>query len=292
MRPTKDDIKAWLKNTQRSREWLASQFGDTKKKTVDNWLSSNQDIPIGILTAIGRMMEDDRRLADAEAKSSSIGHGDQQIFSVQVNLETFRSYNRAAVARGLTLEEWIIKTCDDEVTRLANPAERNIVPITAAPAARVAEATYEPAARGGRGAGKSRVKTYWLDLVGGVAAGSPISSDLVIEPIPVGKEYPEDHYALVVSGRSMEPKISDRATIVVRKWDRARTPKKGSIVVYHDGHGATLKEFGYRAATAKDDPEIVNTMGKVAVLRSLNPAFPQVQTMEGGRIDAEFVEVV
>lgn len=33
-------------------------------------------------------------------------------------------------------------------------------------------------------------------------------------------------------------------------------------------------------------------MGNVPVLRSINKAFPEVQTLEGGKIDAEFVEVL
>jgi hypothetical protein len=133
---------------------------------------------------------------------------------------------------------------------------------------------------------------YWLDQHGGIAAGAPI--DVVAwEPVPVAKEYPEDHYALRVFGRSMEPKIKDGSLIVVREiGPHEGTPKQGTIVVYSDANGSTLKEFGYRKATAKDDPESVNSMGKVAVLRSLNKEFPDVQTMEGGRITAVFVEVL
>jgi hypothetical protein len=33
-------------------------------------------------------------------------------------------------------------------------------------------------------------------------------------------------------------------------------------------------------------------MGKVPVLRSINPEFPDVETIEGGRIVAVFVEVL
>jgi len=32
-------------------------------------------------------------------------------------------------------------------------------------------------------------------------------------------------------------------------------------------------------------------MGNIPVLRSLNPAYPEVQTLEGGKIDAVLVEV-
>lgn len=275
MQPSKDEIKAWLKNTQRSRGWLAAQFGDTKKKTVDNWLSSNQDIPIGVLTSIGRMMEDDRRAEDTRLREVT---GDTQIFSIQVDLQTFRAYNRAAVAQRLTLEEWVIRTCDDEVTRLAKPEERKIV-------AMIAE---EPPALTGYGA-RGKKGGHWIDLVGGVAAGAPISSHVVEAPVEVEKEYPEGCYALKVFGDSMARKIPDGSTVVVQPWDRTRTPKKGTIVVYSDASGSTLKEFGYRKAKAGEDGD---AMGNVPALRSLNPLYKEVQTMEGGRIDAVLVDVV
>jgi SOS-response transcriptional repressor LexA len=105
----------------------------------------------------------------------------------------------------------------------------------------------------------------------------------------VGKAYPEDHYALVVFGHSMEPKIPDGATIIVRDFRSQGYPKKGTIVVYSDGSGSSLKEFGYRKATADEDAD---GMGNVPVLRSINKAYPEVKTLEGGRIDAVFVEVL
>lgn len=128
---------------------------------------------------------------------------------------------------------------------------------------------------------------FWLDLKGGVAAGKPIDA-VSEELIPVGKDYPEDHYALRVFGASMEPKIRDGSVIVVQRWQTDRgTPKKGTIVVYSDASGSTLKEFGYRKARSGEEAD---DMGNVRVLRSLNKASPNVQTMEGGRIDAIFVE--
>jgi len=131
-----------------------------------------------------------------------------------------------------------------------------------------------------------------IDFLGGIAAGAQISNHLAEAEMRVEKDYPDDHYALQVFGQSMEPKIPNGSIIVVRRFQDQGFPKKGTIVVYNDGHGATLKEFGYRKATSKDDPETVNSMGHVPVLRSLNPTFKEVQTMEGGRIDAVFVEVL
>ncbi|MCW1926533.1 S24 family peptidase [Luteolibacter arcticus] len=132
---------------------------------------------------------------------------------------------------------------------------------------------------------------HWIDLRGGVAAGAPISSHVIEEPVATRKSWPDDHYALQVFGRSMEPKIPDGAQIIVKRWPTERgIPRKGTIVVYSDGTGSSLKEFGYRKARPGEDTE-ADAMGNIPVLRSLNTAFPEVQTLEGGKIDAVLVEV-
>lgn len=135
---------------------------------------------------------------------------------------------------------------------------------------------------------KRRGGGYWADGRGEVAAGSPVDAVEWV-PVEVPKEYPADHYVLKVCGHSMEPKIPDGALIVVKEWRQQGFPKKGTIVVYSDGSGATLKAFGYRKAAAGEEGD---SMGNVPVLRSLNPAYQDVQAMEGGRLDAVFVEVL
>lgn len=129
---------------------------------------------------------------------------------------------------------------------------------------------------------------HWLDLRGGIAAGLPIDA-VVEEPVEVPKEYGTDHYALRVFGASMEPKVPDGSLIVVQEWREKGFPKQGKIVVYSDANGSTLKQLGYRKARAGEE---ANSMGKVAVLKSLNPAYPDVEPTESGRIDAVFVEVL
>ncbi len=53
--------------------------------------------------------------------------------------------------------------------------------------------------------------------------------------------------------------------------------------------GSVSRSFGYRKARPGEDAD---TFGNVPVLRSLNKEFPDVQTLEGGRIDAVLVETV
>lgn len=117
MNPSKEDIKEWLKTTRRSRQWLANQCGSISKRTVDNWLSSPKEIPLATLTLIGRLMEDDR-LAELERRRGR-DQQQQQIFSVEVDLPTFRDYSRAALDAQLTVEEWVIHICDVELGRIA-----------------------------------------------------------------------------------------------------------------------------------------------------------------------------
>lgn len=107
--PTKDEIKAWLKEFEHTRDWLGEQCGNIEKRTVDNWLSSPKNIPTGTLALIARLIEDDRA---AEATRKQKLDPNNQIFSLEVDLETFRQYSRAALAAGLTLEDWAITECD------------------------------------------------------------------------------------------------------------------------------------------------------------------------------------
>lgn len=100
----KEQIKAWLKQFHHDREWLAAQLG-VNKRTVDNWLSSPKDIPLGYQKHIERLMQEDEA---AEALRRQKLQPQAQIFSLEVDLPTFRSYNAAALAAGCTLEQWAI----------------------------------------------------------------------------------------------------------------------------------------------------------------------------------------
>ncbi len=283
MHPTRQEIKAWLKDSPasagsgpRDRAWLGQQCG-VAKRTVDNWLSAtNQEIPAAALALIARLMADDRALPFPQLPTRPITQSPNQPFLIEVDLDTFRGYNRAALARGLTIEEWIIRTCDDEVA-----AMDAVIPMAAAATTRL-PSNKSAAAR-------ESADTHWLDLHGGIAAGAPIAADLAPQPIRVPRAYPDGHYALRVYGQSMAPRIPDGATIIVAPFQGKGFPRKGSIVIYNDGHGATLKELAYRKAKPGEEG---NSFNQVPILKSLNPAFKEVQTMEGGRIDGVLVEVV
>jgi hypothetical protein len=100
----KDAIKRWLKRTGRTREWLGEQMG-VKKRGVDNWLSSAKQIPEGKLRLIERLIADD---TEAEAQERRKAFPANQVFSLEVDLPTYRAYSEAAKEARQTLEEWSI----------------------------------------------------------------------------------------------------------------------------------------------------------------------------------------
>lgn len=184
------------------------------------------------------------------------------------------SAQAAADKEGKTLSDYVLKAISDQLER-ERSIERdssNTLPIS------------RP-----RIAASPELKVFWLDLCGGVAAGSQIATDAPNEPIPVSRPYDDDCYALRVFGQSMEPTIPDGSVIVVHRMPDGTSPKKESIVVYSDAYGLSLKKLAYRKAKADEE---ANTFGKVAVLKSINPDFPEIHTMDGGRIEAVFVEIL
>lgn len=105
MEDPKQRIKDWLNAHGRDREWLAGKLPNTKKRTVDNWLSSPQDIPLSKLLQIERLMQDEEA-AEALRRLQLLPKA--QIFSLEVDLPTFRSYSAAALKANQTLEQWSI----------------------------------------------------------------------------------------------------------------------------------------------------------------------------------------
>jgi hypothetical protein len=100
----KQTIKHWLKAHGRDREWLGQQL-DSEVKTVHNWLSSARPIPEAKLALIKRLMADDEA---AVIRRKQQLDPIAQVFSLEVDLPTFRAYSQAAKAQRLTLEEWSI----------------------------------------------------------------------------------------------------------------------------------------------------------------------------------------
>jgi SOS-response transcriptional repressor LexA len=253
----RETVNEWLAANRRGREWLAERCR-VGVAAAGHWLNKKGEarpIPAEHQITIRRLMEEDAANAQAAPLHNLVLEFDDAAYG---------SIEAAALRSGVTIRQWASQTLND-----AGKMDVNDI-LAAMPK------EYD-------------APRHWLDLVGGIAAGAPILSDVPAAPIPSPREYGPDHYALRVFGRSMEPRVRDGATIVVQRLPDGHTPRQGNLVVYSDGHGLTLKELAYRKARAGEEG---NSLGRVAVLRSLNPEFPEVQTMEGGRVEAVFVETL
>lgn len=102
MNPSKEDIKAWLKNEGHSREWLGQACGNIKRRTVDNWLSSPQEIPDGTLSLIRRLMADDEE--KRKNKADPLHH-----LIVTVPLDEFRNWEQAALLKQTTTTDYCVE---------------------------------------------------------------------------------------------------------------------------------------------------------------------------------------
>ena len=100
-----EEIKVWLRRTNRDRQWLADQCG-VSKRTVDNWLSAGQTMSAAVTKLIATLMAADiQRIAEQPPKLLNA-------FVLEVDEPTFEAYNRAANARGLLMKPWAISELD------------------------------------------------------------------------------------------------------------------------------------------------------------------------------------
>jgi hypothetical protein len=105
MNPTKDEIKSWLKREGHSREWLGIQCGNIKRRTVDNWLSSPQEIPEGALFLIARLMaEDAQRAATAATAADPQSH-----LVLRVALDEYERWEQAALLHTTTVSSYCLE---------------------------------------------------------------------------------------------------------------------------------------------------------------------------------------
>gem|GEM_PF-2536017 len=117
--------------------------------------------------------------------------------------------------------------------------------------------------------------------LGSVAAGAP-SQHEEQSTVLIDYRMPTDHYLLQVNGESMEPTIPNGSLIEVMEH-KVGWPAKGSVVVYADATGASLKVLH----TTKDEEG-----NRVGQLHSINPEFPDVEPIEDGVVQAVFVRIV
>lgn len=104
------------------------------------------------------------------------------------------------------------------------------------------------------------------------AAGSPITAEVM-------EWENEDGKVLVrISGLSMAPKLNDGDVIEMRHKSTARSPfmKKGLVYLLEYDGGYTVKRYNTRKATAEEMGEEWVENGKVKILESVNPEYPEI----------------
>lgn len=130
----------------------------------------------------------------------------------------------------------------------------------------------------------SKEERYNLPIIGNIAAGGLQPGDTIPYYVRANRPLGKDEYVLRVEGKSMEPIIADGALVVMRKHTIPPVPKVGTIVEYYDERGVTLKKLA-----RKKNPET----GKMDyVLHPLNPAFGDIEPMDGGKISGLYVETL
>lgn len=125
---------------------------------------------------------------------------------------------------------------------------------------------------------------YEAQIMGNTAAGKPADGGTIPQDIRLYRELENGEYILQVNGKSMEPKIPDGALVIVRKYEDYLFPKPGTLVVYNEGNDYTLKKL-----TKRKNPKTGETE---YILKSINPAYKDVEPIAEGKISAVYVETL
>lgn len=240
---TPEAINEWLKKNNRDRDWLANQLG-TSTGTVSNWLAKGKPRPIPepTIRLIERLMCDDL----LEAPQFSLEEAKLiRAAMEQHNYQTYREFVRDAVignARRLSQAGLSVYITAPEPD-LSNKVAEEETPYRFTP------------------------KPHIL-----AAAGSPILADVI------DWDGADDTVLVKINGLSMVPLLNDGDVIAMKHRKASRNPymKKGLIyLVQYDG-GYTVKRYNSRPATADESGEEWVEAGRVKVLESINPEFPEI----------------
>lgn len=104
------------------------------------------------------------------------------------------------------------------------------------------------------------------------AAGSPITAEVM------DWDGADETVAVKIAGLSMSPKLSDGEVVLMRHRKDSRSPfmKKGLIYLVEYGGGYTVKRYNTRKATTDEKGSEWAENGKVKILESINPDFPEI----------------
>lgn len=257
MTPTKEEIKKWLRTIGKDRFWLAEQC-KVDKRTVDSWLSTNKGVGSQALLKIQQLMGED-------AQEEKRGFQRVETITLQFSkaewaiIQEYQKLNPGKSVQELA-EEFVLRMTEGMESWLSS--YESIEKVPSIPSS----------------------MNYTAQIIGNIAAGALEAGDTIPQDIHINRPLEKDEYVLRVNGKSMEPVITDGAVIIMRKHTIPPIPKIGTIVEYYDERGVTLKKLG-----RSKNPET----GKMNyVLHPLNPAFGDIEPMDGGRISAIYIETI
>lgn len=254
-----EDIKKWLKETGKNRQWLADKTLSSKT-TVNGWLSSGKPITPAKLALIERLM-----------------NGEEEIkFELPENFEAI--IREKAEAAKKSIDDLVIEILEMTVQEQKKKEQANGVYQEAVEKLHPAlDNDDEPEEVNNvilREVGLPEIM-----VVGNVAAGEITWSEFD-EPYPV---FDKGITALHVEGTSMEPEIKNGQIVLVRPVPENDDLEKyvGEIIVYqgtNDVSGITLKR-------------LIEDAGRF-LLAPINPAFRkripitgQIKACMVGKID-------
>lgn len=266
------EIKQFLKEHKLKYAWLAQQCF-VSVGAVKNWFSSER-IPDAKIALIQKIIDEFKigkplqELPDMDARGK---------MEVRLDYDAQRKVEKEALRLGMELSAYCTEAVEwccsqpDIGERLAArlAAKRKTAPEPDTLAKPVLKQACAPS---------FDTSPYTIELVGNISAGNLMEGDTIPETLRISRQYPKGSYALRVCGRSMEPAVADGALIVVRPHTVPPVPKAGTLVVYSDGRGVTLKRLAEH--------------GGSYTLESINPAYPDIEPMDGGRITAVYVETI
>lgn len=108
---TKEDIKAWLKATGKTRQDLADAMG-ASKGTINNWLSGADPIPALKLQLIERIMN------ETENQNPILAINDISAFALMLSTADKEFLIEAAKLRGMAFEEFVLRSAMDSARNI------------------------------------------------------------------------------------------------------------------------------------------------------------------------------
>lgn len=284
MQADRDQIKNWLRASGKDRFWLAEQCG-VEKVSVDGWFSRN-NFPKAQLALIQKL------ISETQPPPYEIeGKDNMSKLFITLNPELQDAVLAECRRLNITLSAYcslVVEWC--AITPEGHAVIESLIKGTPLPSVIM---NLDPLISGEKEAARRQFtpvevstsnERYNLSVIGNIAAGGLQAGDTIPYHITANRPLGKDEYVLRVEGKSMEPVIADGALVIMRKHTIPPIPKPGTIVEYYDERGVTLKKLA-----RKKNPET----GKMDyVLHPLNPAFGDIEPMDGGRVSAVYVETL